>query len=106
MTIEQLTNDYIEWMFDESPTAASFHGAEGRDDRLPDLSAAGRERREEAEDEWARKFAALRYDVLPLDRQIDCDLILSSLRGSAITRDWQRWRRDPVSYVSAGLMGV
>ena len=54
MTIDQLTNDYIEWLFDESPTAASFHGADGRDDRLPDLSAAGWARRNAAEDGWIR----------------------------------------------------
>src|SRR5262245_30513241 len=106
MTIDQLTDDYIEWLFDESPTAASFHGADGRDDRLPDLSAAGWDRRNAAEDEWIRKFEALADDDLAPEQRIDRDLILSNLRGSVITRDWQRWRRDPDSYVSAGLMGV
>jgi uncharacterized protein (DUF885 family) len=106
MTIEQLTNDYIEWLFDESPTAASFHGADGRDDRLPDLSADGWARREAAEDEWIGKLEALADGDLTADEGIDRDLILTNLRGSAITRHWQRWRRDPDSYVSAGLMGV
>jgi uncharacterized protein (DUF885 family) len=106
MTIDQLTNDYIDWMFDESPTAASFHGADGRDERLPDLSAAGWQRRETAEDDWIDKFEALGDADLGPDQRIDRDLILSTLRGSVITRDWQRWRRDPDSYVSAGLMGV
>src|SRR6476619_3285675 len=106
MGMDQLTNDYIEWMFDESPTGASFHGADGRDDRLPDLSAAGWQRREAAEDDWIRQLEAFTDDDLSLDQRIDRDLILSTLRGSVITRDWQRWRRDPDSYVSAGLMGV
>jgi uncharacterized protein (DUF885 family) len=106
MTIDQLTHDYIEWMFDEVPTAASFHGADGRDDQLPDLSAAGYAGREAAEDEWARTFAALPDDELTPEQRIDRDLVASSLRGSAITRDWQRWRRDPDPYVSAGLIGV
>ncbi len=99
-SLDDLVADYIEWMFDESPTGATFHGADGRDDRLPDLSADGIARREAAEDEWAARFGAVTGDA------IDRDLVLSSLRGSAITRDWQRWRRDPDAYVSAGLMGV
>jgi uncharacterized protein (DUF885 family) len=106
MGIGQQIDDYIEWLFDESPTGASFHGADGRDDRLPDLSAAGWARREAAEDAWSEQFGAVADDGLTPDEQIDRDLILSSLRGSAITRDWQRWRRDPDSYVSAGLTGV
>jgi uncharacterized protein (DUF885 family) len=106
MTIDQLTNEYIEWMFDESPTGASFHGADGRDDRLPDLSADGWARRESAEDDWIQRYEALTDDELSKEQRIDRDLILTSLRGSTITRDWQRWRRDPDPYVSAGLMGV
>jgi uncharacterized protein (DUF885 family) len=106
MTIDQLTNDYIEWLFDESPTAASFHGADGRDDRLPDLSAEGWARRNAAEDEWISQLEPLADDELSAEQRIDRDLILSSLRGSVVTRDWERWRRDPDSYVSAGLMGV
>ncbi|HEV3226532.1 MAG TPA: DUF885 domain-containing protein [Acidimicrobiales bacterium] len=104
--IDSLIDEYVEWMFTESPTAATFHGADGHDDRLPDLSAEGHVRREAAEDRWMDRFAALRDDELDSAQQIDRDLVLSQLRGSAITRDWRRWQRDPDSYVSAGLMGV
>jgi len=106
MTIEQLKDDYIQWLFDESPTGASFHGADGRDDRLPDLSADGWARREAAEDDWIARFEAAGDEGVDRDQRIDRDLVLSSLRGSRITREWQRWRRDPDPYVSAGLMGV
>ncbi|HEY2813550.1 MAG TPA: DUF885 domain-containing protein [Acidimicrobiales bacterium] len=106
MRIDELIDGYLEWMFDESPTVASFHGADGRDDRLPDLSADGWARRDDAQDDWAAKFGALRDDELTPDQQIDRDLVQSELRGAAITRDWVRWRRDPDSYVAAGLMGV
>jgi uncharacterized protein (DUF885 family) len=45
-------------------------------------------------------------DGLTPDQRIDRDLVLSNLTGSAINRDWVRWRRDPDGYVGAGLMGV
>ena len=57
--IDSLVDEYLAWMFEESPTMASFHGAEGHDDRMPDLSAAGYARRDAAEDEWAQRFGAL-----------------------------------------------
>jgi uncharacterized protein (DUF885 family) len=104
--IDSLVGEYVNWMFAESPTAATFHGADGHDDELPDLSADGHARREAAEDGWSAKFGALADPDLTPDERIDRDLVLSQLRGSAITRDWRRWQRDPDAYVSAGLMGV
>jgi len=104
--IHSLVDEYLAWMFEESPTLASFHGADGHDDQMPDLSAAGYARRDAAEDEWAERFTALRDDELDADERIDRDLVLSQLTGSSITRDWRRWQRDPDGYVGAGLMGV
>ena len=106
MSIDDLVEEYIEWQFDEVPTAATFHGADGRDDRLSDLSAEGFARRDAAEDAWLARFGDLADADLTADQRIDRDLVLSSLRGSTITRDWQRWRRDPDPYVSVGLTGV
>ena len=104
--IDSLIDDYVAWLFTESPTTATFHGADGHDDEMPDLSAEGYARRDAAEDEWARRFDELADADLSVDQRIDRDLVLSQLRGSAITRDWRRWQRDPDAYVSAGLMGV
>jgi uncharacterized protein (DUF885 family) len=104
--IDSLIDDYVAWLFTESPTLATFHGADGHDDEMPDLSAAGYAQRDATEDEWARRFGDLSDPDLGPDERIDRDLVLSQLRGSSITRDWRRWQRDPDSYVSAGLMGV
>jgi uncharacterized protein (DUF885 family) len=104
--IDSLIDDYVAWLFTESPTLATFHGADGHDHEMPDLSAGGHARREAAEDDWAKRFGALADSDLTPDQRIDRDLVLSQLTGSSITRSWQRWRRDPDSYVSAGLMGV
>ena len=104
--IDSLVDEYVAWQFAESPTAATFHGADGHDDELPDLSAAGYARREAAEDGWMDRFQALADGDLTADERIDRDLVLTHLRGATITRDWRRWQRDPDAYVSAGLMGV
>ena len=104
--IDSLIDEYVTWLFSESPTLATFHGADGHDDEMPDLSADAHAHREAREDEWTRRFTEVGDDELSLDQRIDRDLVLSQLRGSSITRDWRRWQRDPDSYVSAGLMGV
>jgi hypothetical protein len=39
--IEALIDEYIAWVLADDPTRASFQGAEGYDDLMPDLSAAG-----------------------------------------------------------------
>jgi uncharacterized protein (DUF885 family) len=104
--IDSLTDEYVAWLFAEAPGLATFHGAEGHDHELPDLSAEGFARRDAAEDEWAARFGALRDADLTADERIDRDLVLSNLRGAVITRDWLRWRRDPDAYVGAGLLGV
>ena len=54
--IDSLVDEYVDWLFAESPTMATFHGADGHDDDLPDLSATGYASREAAEDEWASAF--------------------------------------------------
>jgi uncharacterized protein (DUF885 family) len=104
--IDSLIDEYVAWLFAESPPLATFHGADGHDGDLPDLSAAGWAGRDAAEDDWTGRFGALGDDGLTPERRIDRDLVLSQLRGAAITRDVRRWQRDPDSYVSAGLMGV
>ena len=75
--IDSLIDGYVEWLFTESPTLATFHGADGHDDEMPDLSAAGHARRNAAEDEWARRFGELADGDLSSDQRIDRDLVLS-----------------------------
>ena len=43
---------------------------------------------------------------MTLDEQIDRDLIVSTLRGMQIMRDWEVWKRDPATYLGPGLTGV
>ncbi|MGQ0616609.1 MAG: DUF885 domain-containing protein [Acidimicrobiia bacterium] len=104
--LEPLAEDYLDWLFAENPVLASHHGAAGDDGALGDLSADGVARREAAEDAFAERFASVPDDDLDATGRVDRDLVLSWLRGSAIDRGFERWRRDPADYVGAGLFGV
>ena len=104
--IEQLVDEFLSDEFREQPTLATQLGVEGHDDELPDLSAEGYERRAAAEDEWLRRFGALRDDDLGPDERIDRDLALTTLRGRRALREWAAWRRNPDTYLTPGLGGV
>jgi uncharacterized protein (DUF885 family) len=88
------------------PTDATLLGVAGYDHLLPDLSLEAIARRERADVVWSERFAALRSQTLTADELIDRDLVLSELRGRAVTRDWQRHLRDPEVYGAVGLAGV
>ncbi|MCI0344094.1 MAG: DUF885 domain-containing protein, partial [Chloroflexi bacterium] len=104
--LDQLIDDYITWTMEESPVTASYVGIDGYDDRLPDVSAAGFARRIAAEDDWTARFDALDDADLEHAERVDRDAVLAHLRGSAIMRDWEVWRRNPDTYLTPGLMGV
>jgi uncharacterized protein (DUF885 family) len=92
--------------FAAAPTLASALGADGYDDLLPDLTGSAIRAREARDDEWAARFSALPDDALSPDERIDRDLVLSTLRGRRVMRDWAVWRRNPDTYLNPGLSGV
>jgi uncharacterized protein (DUF885 family) len=104
--IAALVDEYVGWLLTEDPTRASFHGAEGYDDLMPDLSAAGFAARHAAQDDFAERFAALDEADLSAEEAIDRDLVTSHLRGSQILRDFEGWRRNPDVYLNPALMGT
>ncbi|MGH9188391.1 MAG: DUF885 domain-containing protein, partial [Acidimicrobiales bacterium] len=105
-TLDALIDDFVAHFYEESPAHATMHGIAGHDDRLPDLTAEGFDRRDEADDNFASRFGALDDDELTADERIDRDVVLAHLRGRAILRDWATWKREPERYLNPGLMGV
>lgn len=101
-----LIDQFLQESFEDSPVTATSLGADGFDDKLPELSAAAFQRRNEWVDAWESKLSAVADDGLALDEQIDRDLVLSSLKGSQVMRDWQAYKRDPAIYLGPGLSGV
>ena len=105
-SFDALVDTYLVERWREYPVAATSVGIDGFDDKLTDYSLEAIERRHSLEDEWLSRFAAFGDDELTLDQQIDRDLIVSTLRGMQIMRDWEVWKRDPATYLGPGLTGV
>ena len=105
-TLAALIDDFVAEEMEESPLRATQLGIDGHDDRLGEYTAADYERRGRNEDRWLDRFAAIGDDGLSADDQLDRDLVLSTLRGRKILRDWAVWRRDPATYLGPCLSGV
>ncbi len=104
--IDELITGFIADEAAESPTTATRLGIAGHDDRVGDFTAAGFARRTASEDSWHQQFSDLDPSTLTFDEAIDRDLVLSTLRGRQIMRDWAVWRRDPATYLGPCLSGV
>ncbi len=102
----QLTNEFLDDEFDDSPVRASGLGLTEYDERLDDLSEAAFERRSAADTAWLNRFRGLEVGSLGFDEQIDRDLVISILRGRQILDDFQVWRRQPDVYLNPGMGGI
>ena len=101
-----LTTEFLDAEFDESPVRASGLGLTAYDDRLDDLSEAAFERRRVADGAWLERFRGMPDDELTFDERIDRDLVISILRGRQIVEDWEAWRRQPDTYLNPGMTGI
>jgi uncharacterized protein (DUF885 family) len=104
--IDELLDAFLAEEAEENPTNATRLGLDGHDGRLGDFTEEGYRRRARAEDGWAERFGALADADLTQDERIDRDLVLSTLRGRQVLRDWAVWRRDPATYLGPCLSGV
>jgi uncharacterized protein (DUF885 family) len=90
---------------EESPVRATQLGIDGHDDRLGEYTADDFARRARNDDSWHERFAGVGGN-LSIDDTVDRDLVLSTLRGRQVMRDWAVWRRDPGTYLGPSLSGV
>jgi len=101
-----LTNEFLEAEFEDSPVRASSLGLTEYDERLDDLSEAAFERRRSSDTAWLERFRDVDAERLSFDEQIDRDLVVSVLRGRQIVEDWEVWRRQPDTYLNPGMSGI
>lgn len=107
--LASLIDAFIAEEMEENPVRATQLGVDGHDDRLGDMAAEDFDRRAANEDAWYDRFLAVGSDgddALSVDDSIDRDLVLSTLRGRQLMRDWMVWRRDPGVYLTPCLGGV
>lgn len=105
-SFDGLVDELIADQFAANPVLASALGADGHDDRLPDMAATAVASRESADDAWTQRLAAVTDERLSAEQRIDRDLALMVLRGRAIMRDWADWRRNPDHYAGPALTGI
>jgi uncharacterized protein (DUF885 family) len=104
--LDTLIDSWLDERAEEAPVWATSVGVDGHDDRLPDLTEAGIRHRERRVDEWAEAFSDVDPDGLSEEQRIDRDLVLASLRGQQVMRDWESWRREPADYLGPALSGI
>jgi len=102
----QLSNEFLDAEFADSPVRASSLGLTEYDDRLDDLSEATFERRRSTDATWLERFRDLDDAELTFDEAIDRDLVISILRGRQIVDDFEAWRRQPDTYLNPGMSGI
>ncbi len=102
----ELTTEFLDNEFDESPVRASSLGLTAHDERLDDLSEAAFDRRRASDSAWLERFRAVPDGDLAFDDLIDRDLVISILRGRQIVEDFEVWRRQPDTYLNPGMTGI
>ncbi|HUH17320.1 MAG TPA: DUF885 family protein, partial [Methylomirabilota bacterium] len=102
----QLTDQFLDAEFADSPVRASGLGLTDYDDQLDDLSEAAFERRRDADSAWLDRFREVDAASVGFDEQIDRDLVISILRGRQIGEDFDVWRRQPDVYLNPGMTGI
>ncbi|MBI3928163.1 MAG: DUF885 domain-containing protein [Armatimonadetes bacterium] len=84
------------------PSEGTSMGFHQYDSSLEDLSAAARQRRTRVLKEYRQRFASLHTAGWPLQRQIDREIVLSTIDGALLELEEVRmWEKDPDLYPSA-----
>src|SRR5688500_199440 len=102
----ELSNEFLDAEFADSPVRASGLGLTEYDEELDDLSEAAFDRRSSTDAQWLERFRAVDEANLTFDEAIDRDLVISILRGRQIVDDFQVWRRQPDTYLNPGMSGI
>ena len=105
-TFAELTDEFLDAEFADSPVRASGLGLTEYDEQLDDLSEAAFERRSTTDVQWLDRFRNVDAAALSFDEAIDRDLVISILRGREIVDDFEVWRRQPDVYLNPGMSGI
>ncbi|MBA2633904.1 MAG: DUF885 domain-containing protein [Chloroflexi bacterium] len=105
-SFDDLTNEFLDAEFTESPVRASGLGLTAYDEELDDMSEAAFDRRKTADAGWLDRFRAVEQGPLSFDEGIDRELAISTLRGRQIIEDFEVWRRQPDVYLNPGMTGI
>jgi uncharacterized protein (DUF885 family) len=103
--LSQLAEEYLDFLYERSPTAASGDGVHAHDDMLEDLSRPAIEAECRDIGSFARRLDRIATRSLTAEEQLDRRILADHMRGRLHEMEEVRpWERDPQHY--AGLLAT
>lgn len=97
--LPHFVDDYLEYLRENYPTAATFDGVHTYDDLIEDLSRSAIEHVTRDLGGFARRLDAMRPDTLTETERLDRPVLEASIRGRLFDLEEVRtWERDPRIY--------
>ena len=103
--LSHLADDYLDFLHESSPTAASGYGVHAYDDRVEDLARSAIEAQGRELGGFARRFDRIAAGSLTAEERLDRRLLADHVRARLFELEEVRpWERDPHYY--AGLLAT
>ena len=107
--LSHFIDEYLEFLYQNAPTAASGDGMHARDDRLEDLSRAAVDAQGRELGGFARRLDRITTRSLTAEEQLERRMLADHIRGRLFELEEVRpWERDPRHYadlLSTALAG-
>ena len=98
-TVPHFVDDYLGYLYEQRPTAATFDGVHAHDDHVEDLSRASIDRQLRELGGFARRLASIRADGLAADDRLDRAMLDANIHGRLIELERTRnHERNPQLY--------
>lgn len=109
-TYDRFAREYLDWYYAAHPLRATRLGIHRYDDRMPDWSREGVDRRASELRDWLSRLQAIDREALEGDAYWDYRILDYALRGQLLELEEVRgWERDPRHYagvVSSALSSL
>ncbi|MEE2637694.1 MAG: DUF885 domain-containing protein [Acidobacteriota bacterium] len=97
--LSHFANEYLQFLYETSPTAASGDGVHTHDDRLEDLSRAAIDTHGRELSGFARRLDRISTRSLTAEEQLERRMLADHIRGRLFDLEEIRpWERDPQHY--------
>jgi uncharacterized protein (DUF885 family) len=97
--LSHFVDDYLGYLYELRPTAATFDGIHAHDDHVEDFSRAAVDRQMRELGGFARRLASIRADALTPDERLDKTMLESDVRARTLEVERTRnYERNPQLY--------
>jgi uncharacterized protein (DUF885 family) len=98
-SVQHFVDDYLRYLYEIRPTAASFDGVHALDDHVEDFSRAALDRELRELGGFARRLASIRPDALSVGDRIDRTTLELDVQARLLELEQVRWHeRNPQFY--------